>query len=156
MSEKTISGVRFTGPVLVEPMRTKGGTPCEFMPQANYAKRNLKRLNRHGSGPFCRFKTRGLPHVRGVYALAVDDEVVYAGKTNDLASRWGLGGFGSISPANCFVSGQTTNCHVNHEILLAARAGSTVEIWFRDEPNAERAERGLIRRLKPAWNIQVP
>ena len=156
MSEKTISGVRFTGPVLVEPMRTKGGRPCEFMPQANYAKRNLKRLNRHGHGPFCRFKTRGLPHVRGVYALAVDDDVVYAGMTDDLASRWSPQGYGLISPANCFVGGQSTNCRVNHEILLAVRAGSTVGIWFREEPNAERTEQGLIRRLNPAWNIQVP
>ena len=126
------------------------------LPQSNYAKRSTKRLNRHGRGPFCRFKTRCLPHVRGVYALAVDDEVMYAGKTDDLALRWGPGGFGSISPANCFVGGQSTNCHVNHGILLATQAGSTVEIWFREEPDAERAERELIRRLSPAWNIQVP
>ncbi len=110
MSKRTISGLRFTGPVLVEPMRTDGGTPCEFMLQSNYAKRNMKRLNRHGRGPFCHFKTRGLPHVRGVYALAVDDEVVYAGKAADLASRWSSQGYGAISPANCFVGGQSTNC----------------------------------------------
>ncbi len=76
MSEKTINRTRFTGPELVEPMRTTDGTPCEYMPQSNYAKRSTKRLNRHGHGPFCRFKARGLPHVRGVYALAVDDKVV--------------------------------------------------------------------------------
>ncbi len=126
------------------------------MPQLNYAKRSTKRLNRHGHGPFCRFETRGLPHIRGVYALAVDNNVVYAGKATDLATRWGSQGYGSISPANCFVGGQSTNCRVNHEILLATRAGSTVEIWFRAEPDAERAEQILIRQLNPAWNIQVP
>ena len=61
MSEKTINGIRFTGPVLVDPMRTTDGAPCEFMPQSNYAKRSTKRLNRHGRGPFCRFKTRSRP-----------------------------------------------------------------------------------------------
>ncbi len=156
MSKKTISGIRFTGPVLVEPMRTEGGRPREFMPQGNYAKKSMKHLNCHGRGPFCRFKTPGLPPVSGVYALAVDDEVVYAGKATDLASRWGSRGYGSISPANCFVGGQSTNCRVNHEILLATRAGSAVEVWFREVADAGRAERDLIRRLNPAWNIQVP
>lgn len=156
MSEKTINGVRFTGPVRVEPMRTKNGMPCEFLPQVHYAKRNVRRLNRHGRGPFCRFKTRDLPHVLGLYALAVDDEVVYAGKADDLASRWGSQGYASISPANCFVGGQSTNCRINHEILLATQAGSMIEVWFRQEPDAARAERDLIRRLNPAWNIQVP
>lgn len=156
MSAKAISGVRFRGPVLVEPIRTKAGKPCEFMPQLNYAKRSMKRLNRHGRGPFCRFRMQGLPSVRGVYALAVDNKVVYAGKATDLALRWGSQGYGSISPANCFVGGQSTNCRVNHEILLAARAGSTIELWFREELDADGAERELIRRLNPTWNIQVP
>lgn len=156
MSEKTINGIRFTGPVHVEPMRTKGGVPCEFTPQGNYTKRNSKRLNRHGRGPFCRFKARGLPSVRGVYALTVDDKVVYAGKAADLALRWGSQGYGSISPANCFVGGQSTNCRVNHAILLAAQAGSTVDVWFRKVEDTACAERDLIRRLNPAWNIQVP
>lgn len=58
--------------------------------------------------------------------------------------------------ANCYERGQSTNCHVNHEILLSARAGSAIEIWYREESRDVDAERDLIRSLTPAWNIQRP
>ena len=98
------------------------------MPQSRYAKADIKRLNPHGTGPFCRFITVGLPPGPGVYALTVDGVPTYVGKADNLARRWGPQGYGAISPANCYDGGQPTNCRINHQIFNAARAGWRIEV----------------------------
>lgn len=100
MHQRTIDGLRFKGPVPVEPMRGANGAPLELMPQSRYPKRDIKRLNRHGQGPFCRFKVAGLPPARGVYVVEVSGTPTYVGRTTDLAFRWGTQQFGAISPAS--------------------------------------------------------
>lgn len=78
--------------------------------------------------------------------------------TRDLAQRWGSQGYGAISPANCYRGGQSTNCRINHKILLAARADQRIKVWYREEDEGEldSIERGLRSAFNPPWNVQQP
>lgn len=133
--------------------RDQAGQPLAFMPQALYAKAGLKVLNRHGTGPFCRFRLPAAPPGAGVYVVTEDGLPVYVGICENLARRWGQSGYGSISPVNCFVGGQSTNCKINARILAGSVAGRVYEVWFHETEEGRRAiEVEAIRVLAPAWN----
>ncbi|HWT81558.1 MAG TPA: GIY-YIG nuclease family protein, partial [Candidatus Methylomirabilis sp.] len=86
----------------------------------------------------------------------LNSRAVYAGKCIDLAKRWGGMGYGAISPKNCFVGGQSTNCKVNHRIYEHLRRGDRLELWFHATAELDAFESHLIRALQPPWNSQVP
>lgn len=62
-------------------------------------------------------------------------------------------GYGKIHPKNCYLDGQSTNCHLN---ALVARNLDSIELWFCELTPAEIdiAEKELIHAYKPAWNIR--
>jgi hypothetical protein len=84
--------------------------------------KNLKSLplNQYGKGPFGRFSIPALPSAAGLYALMMDDVVVYVGEAVDLRDRWGPRGYSVIHPRNCFKGGQETNCRINNKLFEAA------------------------------------
>ncbi len=149
-------GFEFVHAAAIEPERGPDGALLEFMPQSRYAHADTTRLNRYGEGPFCRFEVRGLPPTSGVYGITVEDRPAYVGIAVDLDRRWGPTGYANISPVNCFVGGQSTNCKVNHYILLAAHEGRRVDLWIHEDPDPAPIEARLIRRLNPPWNGHRP
>ena len=159
---KTLSlgGIRFTTSVEIAPEKAPNGRVRAHMPQSRYQKADAKPLNPHGAGPFCRFmaaEQAELPQAPGVYVLTIDGAPTYVGKAHNLAQRWGPQGYGTISPANCFIGGQSTNCRINHEIFKAARADQFIQVWARQErDDPSHMETRLIRALQPPWNIQIP
>ena len=131
------------------------GEPITDEPHLRYAAANSTPLNRHGRGPFCRFEVLGLPPVPGVYAVTVAQKLAYVGiARKSLKERWGPRGFATISPKNCFKGGQSTNCKVNHAILLAAREGERIDLWLHQTDGPRPLEARLIRELAPPWNDQ--
>ncbi len=146
----------FVHAAVIEPDRGADGALLEFMPQSRYERAKTTQLNRYGAGPFCRFAVKNLPPASGVYALAIDAVVAYIGIANDLAQRWGPQGYVTISPRNCYVGGQSTNCKVNSSILRAARDGRRIDLWIHETSEAEPVEARLIHELDPAWNGQKP
>ena len=146
----------FVHTAAIEPEGDSDGVPLEFMPQSRYRLAKTMPLNRHGKGPFCRFRVKGLPPSSGVYALTVDGAVAYIGKAEHLAQRWGPQGYGNISPRNCYVGGQSTNCKINAYILLSKRAGRRIDLWIHETSQPGPVEARLIRELDPPWNGQRP
>lgn len=133
--------------------RADDGGLRQFMPQALYQGARLKPLNRHGGGPFCRFTLPGAPSGMGVYVLTEDRQAVYVGICENLARRWGPAGYGSISPVNCYVGGQSTNCKINARVLAGSLGGRAYEVWFHETTEPRRViEREIISALTPAWN----
>jgi hypothetical protein len=148
----SLCDVPFVWAARIEPDRDRAGAPLELIPPARYEKAATTPLNPYGAGPFCRFTIKGLPQTSGAYAVTVGGKVVYAGKAPDLAERWGPRGYAAIQPRNCFVGGQSTNCKVNHHILLAARNSEAIELWIHETDRPNEVEGRLIRRLNPPWN----
>ena len=145
---------KLIGPI--EPERAPGGEILEYMPQSRYRKAATTPLNAAGAGPFCRFRIARGYDQPGLYVLTLDGNAAYAGECADLAVRWGLSQYGSISPKNCFKGGQSTNCRINALILTEVKKGRLVELWFcPSDASTDRrrsAETMLIQALKPNWN----
>lgn len=151
-----ISGYQFIWAGAIQPERDADGSLREFMPQERYSKSGSTRLNRHGIGPFCRFRLRGLSETAGVYVLTVNDKVKYVGRAQNFAERWGSRGYGTISPRNCYHGGQPTNCKVNNRILLSRSVGARIDLWFHQTEDLGCTEAKLISALAPAWNGNAP
>jgi len=135
----------------IDPEREADGSLREFMPQARYDNAAGLPLNRYGSGPFCKFKILRNMEFSGVYALVVNGEVRYIGKCVGLSSRYNMG-YGNISPRNCFVGGQETNCRINNLVLQQIKARSDVLLWFLATDEYKSVERELRESLPLSWN----
>ena len=147
---------RFVEISAVKPQTGSDGAPIQCMPQNRYSKAGGVPLNRHGAGPFCRLKLRGLPSTSGVYALTANEELKYIGIAQNLSERWGPQGYGIISPRNCYVGGQSTNCKINNRILISSLEGAQLYLWFCESSAPKPIEAQLIGVLSPAWNSTVP
>jgi hypothetical protein len=141
----------------IEPERDETGALIELFPQARYKNAATAILHTYGIGPFCRFRIGQGQNVPGLYVVTLDGTPVYAGECVDLAKRWGPNGYGGISPRNCFVGGQSTNCRLNAAILSEAKAGREIDLWFYgfdgDREDRLRSETILIQTLQPVWNL---
>lgn len=156
MSKRIFAGLEFDSVGVIDPVRDAAGEVVAFMPQSRYANARQLPLNPHGAGPFCRFALGAGDHRSGVYVLALNGNPVYAGRCVSLAKRWGGMGYGAISPKNCFVGGQSTNCKLNHKVYEHVSAGDELELWFHAASDPGSFERNLILALRPAWNTQIP
>ena len=154
--EGTFAGYSFkqVGPVL--PERDDGGEVIAELPQSKFRNERKIPLHKYGRGPFCRFRiAKGWPR-SGVYVLADGDDSLYVGECQDLESRWGLNGYGGISPRNCYTGGQETNCRINNLIYRETKAGARLHLWFHPVEGGKQArlaiESRLVASLRPPWN----
>ncbi len=152
----TLLEYKFVHAAAIQPDRGPDGALLEFRPQSRYDAADTTPLNRWGKGPFCRFDVEGLPPRPGVYAVTVGGILAYVGISTDLERRWGPRGYARISPRNCFVGGQSTNCKVNHLILQAARQERRVDLWMYETAAPKPIESRLIDELDPPWNGHHP
>lgn len=153
-STRKLGGLDFAFVQSLTPDRDAAGSIMEFNPQGDYSKANVSRLNAHGHGTFCKFRIvaqQDLERQGGVYALFVGESVRYIGECEDLASQFNTG-FGTISPANCYVGGQSTNCKIKRRVLETSKAGGHVDLYFHAAPDRKEIKRRLIVSDKPPWN----
>jgi hypothetical protein len=141
----------FVGSLL--PERDAAGAILEFGPQARYERADLVRLHADGAGTFCRFRIGAPNGLAGVYALVVDGSVRYIGECADLRQRFNAG-YGTISPKNCYVGGQPTNCRINRRVLEVAQESGRVDLYFHPTPERKAVERQLVARYSPCWNAR--
>jgi hypothetical protein len=76
---------------------------------------------------------------------------MYIGECVNLSSRYNAG-YGQISPRNCFVGGQETNCRINNLIYGEATHSHKIELWFHQSDHYKSIEAELRKELNPAWN----
>lgn len=139
----------------LSPVLDKNGQIKEFYPQHSYANKDTSPFNKHGDGAFCRFSIHPKwSSVSGVYAFFIDDELVYLGQCLDFAKRINLG-YGNISPKNCYIGGQSTNCKINKVVLDSVKSGKVVALFFHMNPDYDTVERELIVHFKPKYNVSL-
>lgn len=135
----------------IEPRRESDGSVSALMPQSRYSNKNQLSLNRYGKGPFCKFTIPRDYKVSGVYAILVNKELKYIGECVNLSSRFN-GGYGNISPRNCFKGGQETNCRINNLVFESARKGGSISLWFLNTQDHKSVEGALRIKEGPDWN----
>jgi len=129
------------------------GRPAEFTPYGH--DRSARRLHASGAGPFCQIRLSGIANIAGVYLITVGRRPTYVGMTVDLAERFGPRRYGTIYARSCYPGGQSTNCHVNSELLVAAKEGRLADLWFlpvREANRRARIEQATVGYLQPTWN----
>lgn len=147
-----ILGYEFEYVCDILPDTDSNGTIVELYPQEKYRKKGSSKLHKYGSGPFCKFRiSNDWTGKQGVYLIVVNQRIEYVGECDDLASRYNTG-YGNISPRNCFVGGQSTNCKVNNNILKELKNGKCVKLYFHESTNRFVVEDVLIEKLTPLWN----
>ena len=114
-------------------------------------------LNPHGDERYCHFRMVDCAEKRlkGLYLYALEQSVVYIGRSFDPFGKRVDQGYGKIHPKNCFLDGQSTNCHLNS--LIESRS-SNIRFYvcsLRDNAEIERLERTLIQQRKPEWNVAL-
>ena len=135
----------------IKPLTDEYGSVIVFHPYKEYKNVDNKKLNKYGKGPFCKFQIPNGINKAGVYILKINDEVKYVGECENLSSRYNIG-YGQISPRNCYVGGQSTNCKINSYILQEVKNGSKVYLLFYETENRFEVERSLIKKYEPEWN----
>ncbi len=116
----------------------------------------LKFLNKYGDGRYEKFVISDTSNhnKKGVYIFTLADSIMYVGRCKDaMKTRINLG-YGSISPKNCYIDGQSTNCRMNP---LISSHQETLSLWLhalKDNNEIETLERRLISKLNPPWNIK--
>jgi len=92
-------------------------------------------------------------HAKGLYTFLVDGQVKYIGRCLDSFGKRINQGYGKIHPKNCYLDGQSTNCHLN---ALISRYRDRVTLFvcpLTDDKEIEYLEKILIQKHRPEWNI---
>ena len=147
-----IKGYPFQYLCKIVPELNANGRPKEYTPHLRYNNSKNIPLHEYGRGPFCQFKIpKEYYGKRGVYIILVDGDIKYVGECEDLGVRFNRG-YSHISPRNCYVGGQPTNCRINSLILETYKRGSQIELLFYETANRFNIESTLIKELNPEWN----
>jgi len=64
-------------------------------------------------------------------------------------------GYANISPKNCYIDGQSTNCRVNSLVNDYSKYIKLFILPLDDDREIIKFEKILIDLLKPEWNIQL-
>lgn len=123
----------------------------ELYPHLNFINSKNYTLLDIGSGPFCKFTIPKENNKEGVYAIVVSGIIKYIGECQNLSDRFNSG-YGNISPRNCYVGGQSTNCKVNRKILESFKASENVQVYFLESISRKQIESELIELIQPDWN----
>lgn len=114
-------------------------------------------LNRNGDMEFCDFQIVSKEYLfkKGIYFYKYKDEILYIGRCRDSFKSRFNNGYGKISPKNCYLDGQSTNCHINSKVN---KCGGMIEIYvliLQHDKNIVEIEKELIQKYKPEWNISL-
>ena len=117
----------------------------------------LRFLNRDGDETYCRFYFQDTfwPAQNGLYCYIVDKNIRYVGQSKDSFGKRINHGYGNISPKNCYLDGQATNCHLNSLINQHKAEVSLFLCELNDLNGIDHFEKALIQTWQPAWNIAL-
>jgi len=134
--------------------RLEAGKLFKHNPASRYLNRRKLKTHDHGQKQFCHFKILNDDHTirePGVYAITVDGETKYIGRCVNLKKRFNAG-YGQISPRNCFIGGQLTNCRINNLILQSSEEQKIVKLYFCKNARYKEMESEILRATIYSWN----
>ena len=63
-------------------------------------------------------------------------------------------GYGNISPKNCFVGGQRTNCKMNKVVLQMYSENKKIDIYFFETKSYKTVEEDLLLSIETPYNVK--
>lgn len=139
----------------IEPKKNQDGGIWNEFPQCRYINEENIELHEYGKGAFCKFKLNNAKSVSGVYAWVLEGETepIYIGETNNFQKRFCIG-YGTISPRNCYVGGQMTNCKMNKVVLQKYIEGKKIQIYFYSTKDYKNVELELLNIIDTPYNAK--
>ncbi|MGG3556274.1 hypothetical protein ABES23_06170 [Peribacillus frigoritolerans] len=116
----------------------------------------MRFLNQYGDLKFGTFRIEDKRYLskKGIYAYSIDGEIKYIGRCLDNFQKRVNNGYGRISPKNCYLDGRNTNCRMNNLIIENMKQIKFHVCVMDNEEEIKEAEKYLIRKIDPSWNIQ--
>jgi hypothetical protein len=116
-------------------------------------------LNKYGDAEFCEFEIKEHLDSKGLYCFIVDGGIKYIGRCTDNFAKRINNGYGKIHPKNCFVDGQSTNCHINSKISSKINDSFVVKVGIikmddKTTKEIKTYEKKLLSENTFEWNIQ--
>lgn len=114
-------------------------------------------LNKYGDRKFCNYKIDNFLNDKGIYCYIVENKIVYIGRSKKTFNER-FNEYGKITPYNCLIDGQSTNCNINSRVNII----DSFNVGFYLMNNSsideiESFEKEIICQLKTThdlWNIQ--
>jgi len=131
------------------PDRDENGKIIKLFPQTE---KKHHKFHKFGKGAFCRLHINA-PEIVGVYLWVLDDEILYVGRTKNLANRFN-NGYGKISASNCCKDGTITNCRLNKALLELSEQGKTVSLYFYKTRKYKVVEKNILHAIKTPFNVK--
>lgn len=148
-----IGNYEFTYIQTIKPLIDANEQIYRYKPQKKYNNKKGLKLHNLGDGEFCKFKLENAEPISGVYVWIIQGEnnPIYIGEANNFKRRFNMG-YGVISPRNCFVGGQITNCKMNKVVLECYDKGLNIDIYFFKTNNYKEVELELLRNINTRYN----
>ncbi len=116
-------------------------------------------LNVYGDSAFCKFRMVGkdFSNCKGLYVYKSGGQIKYVGRVKgdyNFYQRINIG-YAHLSPKNCYIDGQSTNCHINSIVNSSKGDINLFILPMENDDEIIRTERWLINLIKPEWNISL-
>ena len=114
-------------------------------------------LNKYGDRKYCNYRIDNFLNDKGIYCYILDNKIVYVGRSKKtFIERFKE--YGKITPYNCLIDGQATNCNINSKIndIKSFNVGFYLMNDSSDK-EIEVLEKKIIHNLKTTnelWNVQ--
>ncbi len=95
-----------------------------------------------------------MPSSPGAYVVAHGSEVLYVGRSENLAYRWSR--YEHIERHDCYYGGSSTTCRVNNLIGSLLIAGSELTLWMHLTTAPGPVEVAVYGECRPPWNLAWP
>ena len=114
-------------------------------------------LNQHGDKKYGVFTIddQSLLNEKGLYIYLIDGQIKYIGLCLDSFRKRINQGYGKIHPKNCYLDGQSTNCHLNSLIANNRDRVTLLICVLSDDKEIEYLENILIKKHQPEWNVTL-
>ena len=112
-------------------------------------------LNKYGDSKFCSYKIKNFLKDKGIYCYIVNDEIKYIGRCKKSFKIRINNDYGKITPYNCLINGQSTNCNINSRInnIYSVRVGIYV-MTNKTDCEIMQMEKLILSQNIFEWNIQ--
>ncbi len=111
-------------------------------------------LNKYGDSKFCIYSIDEFQNDKGIYCYIVNNEIKYIGRSKKTFKER-FREYGKITPYNCLIDGQSTNCRINSKINKL----DSVEVGIYKMTNSSNEEimameKSILQHHSFEWNIQ--
>jgi hypothetical protein len=115
-------------------------------------------LNKYGDNKFCRYRVSDFLTDNGIYCYTLNNVIMYLGRCIKTFNERINVDYGKITPYNCLIDGQATDCHINSLVNEFSFNGELkigiYKMTGSSSDEIKQKEKLILNHFPPPWNIQ--